>query len=129
MTLVARYRRTLVIAASVAAAMPHAASAAAPCSNDAFVVDGTPLTVAVCAGQPAAGRVALVETFTVRGAAPLQRTVDAGAPAGAEAIRTIDDAPLAKLGIAKTLHMTISYKSGAVRLEHALLVPGAVPLK
>jgi hypothetical protein len=37
--------------------------------------------------------------------------------------------PLAKLGLARTLHLTVVYTSGSARLEHALLVPGAIALK
>jgi hypothetical protein len=43
--------------------------------------------------------------------------------------RTIDDVSLARLGIARTLHMTIAYKLGSAKLERALLIPGALVLK
>ena len=59
----------------------------------------------------------------------LRREVALDYFAGADYSRAIDDAPLQRFGIAKTLHMTIGYKPGSVRLEHALLVPGAIALK
>ena len=57
------------------------------------------------------------------------RTVTFDALAGSDYSRTIDDLPLARVGIEKSLHLTIRYKLGSVRLEHALLVPGAIALK
>jgi hypothetical protein len=36
---------------------------------------------------------------------------------------------LAPLGLAYTLHLTLAYRGSAASIEHALLLPGAVPLK
>lgn len=47
----------------------------------------------------------------------------------ADAARAIDDIPLSALGIKRTLHSTFLYSGGSVKLEHALLVPGAVTVK
>jgi len=116
-------------------ATPARAGAAAPaCSSDTFAIDGTALAVEVCApGGPAAGtKVTLVERFTVKGQAPLERTLVVDVLAKAGTSRAIDDVPLAKLGIERTLHMTVVYKPGqapSAGLEHALLVPGAIALK
>ena len=117
-------------AASVLAAAP--ASAAAGCSSDAFTVSGSPLSVEICAppGRPIGkAPVLATETLTTRGQPPLVRKVALDVISATDASHTIDDAPLQSLGIAGTLHMTIGYKAGNVRLEHALLVPGAVALK
>ncbi len=110
------------------APLPGGSSA---CSSDAFTIDGSSLAVSLCApadlrGQPTAS---VVETLTVKGQPPYVRSVTLDFVPGAEGARTIDDVPLQKLGIARTLHLTIAYKNGAVRLEHALLVPGAIALK
>jgi len=123
-------------------------SAATPegCSSDTFQVDGAPLTVGICPGPalsatpgakpdsgkaPAAGKTSaasLVETFSTKSASfTVSSPVDF--LAGAETSRTIDDVSLARLGIAKTIHMTIAFKPGSARLERALLIPGAVVLK
>jgi len=106
-------------------------SAASACSTDAFSIDGTSLSVELCPAPAAttAGKAALTETLTVKGQLPLIRAVTVELLPGADTSRTIDDAPLQKLGLARTLHLTIAYRNGAARLEHALLVPGAVALK
>lgn len=108
------------------------ALAAAGCSSDAFTVSGTPLSVEICApATRPAGKAAPIATATLssRGGAPLVRKIALDVVAGDEVSHTIDDAPLQSLGIAGTLHMTIGYKGGVARLEHALLVPGAIALK
>jgi hypothetical protein len=125
--------RIVLAVATVAFATSFApALAAAGCSNDAFIVSGSALTVEICA--PAARPVGkspvfAIATLTSRGQATLVRKVALDVISPSEASHTIDDAPLQSLGIAGTLHMTIGYKAGAVRLEHALLVPGAIALK
>ncbi len=122
-------------ALALSAGSPFAASAAAAgCSSDAFAIKGTPLTVELCApaGSPHAGGktpITIVETISVKGQPALTRKVALDTALGDETSRTIDDAPLQTLGIGGTLHVTIAFKSGAVRLEHALLVPGAIALK
>ncbi|MDQ2908606.1 MAG: hypothetical protein M3R44_04560 [Candidatus Eremiobacteraeota bacterium] len=123
-------------AAAVLVAGPHAAGAA--CSAEAFKVDRTELTVSVCTVEhraaahakvaaPAAG--VLQETLAVKNHAPIIRTVDYSRLTSEETARTIDDVPLQPLGITKTLHLTLAIRGGAARVEHALLIPGAVVLK
>lgn len=124
---------SLVGALLASAVAPLAAAATPGCSNDAFVVRGTALAVELCAplGARPVGKspVTITETITAKGQAPLVRRVPLDGGLGDETSHTIDDAPLQSLGIAGTLHMTLAYKSGAVHLEHALLVPGAIALK
>lgn len=125
-----RIALAIAVAASAAGAAP--ALAAPGCSSDAFTVSGSPLSVEICA--PATrpiGKAPLLatETLTARGQAPIVRKVTLDVLSPTEASHTIDDAPLQSLGIAGTLHMTIGYRAGVVRLEHALLVPGAIALK
>ena len=120
---------------------PLAAGAAPPgapagCSSDAFTVDAAPLAVQIrlapvalataAPGKPSS--VALDETFSSRGTA-FSRRISLEFFSGGDYSRSIDDVPLERFGIARTLHLTIGYKPGSVRLEHALLVPGAIPLK
>lgn len=125
---------SLMCAMVASAAWPRAAAAAGGCSSDTFSVKGSALTVELC-GPPATARrggesaVAIVETLSARGRPSLTRRVALDTALGDETSRTIDDAPLQALGITGTLHMTIAYRSGTVRLEHALLVPGAIALK
>lgn len=122
------------ILAAVAAVSPPPATW--PCSSDVFAIDGKPVTVAVCAppaaatgsgGKPA--RVPVVETLTAGANRSWSRAVTLDFLAGTEISRSIDDIPLADIGISKTLHLTIGYKPGTVRVERAMLIPGAIPLK
>jgi len=128
----------LTVFALVLASSLGAAAAAAPdaCSSDTFAIDTSQVTVRICAGAPAAkapatprsGAATLLETFSTHDASFSQST-DVEYLPGAEISRTIDDVSLARLGIPKTLHMTIAFKPGSAKLEHALLIPGAVVLK
>ncbi|GAC1441653.1 MAG: hypothetical protein NVS2B8_11830 [Vulcanimicrobiaceae bacterium] len=118
-----------IAAVALATMAPAAANG---CTSDTFVVAGTSLVVEVCA--PAArgtskGPLVATETLSVRGQPPLVRNVTLDIVATTDATHAIDDAPLQSLGIAGTLHATLGYRAGAVRLEHALLVPGAIALK
>ena len=127
---IARY--AFAVSAFALAATARPALAVAGCSTDAFTVSGTPLAVEICApATRPAGKAAPIATATLssRNATPLVRKIALDVVPGDEASHTIDDAPLQSLGIAGTLHMTIGYKGGTVRLEHALLVPGAIALK
>jgi hypothetical protein len=111
------------------------ADAADVCSHDALTVDGTAVTVQICATEPAkavaSGKTAslpVTETLSAKDQS-FVRTTTLDFLGGEEPSRTIDNVPLAKLGIPKTLHLTLAHKPGSLVLEHALLIPGAVTLK
>jgi hypothetical protein len=114
--------------------LPATAATPGPCSHDTLAVEGAPLTITLCAephGPPkpdAPLTVTTVESFATPRAS-FTRTAQLQFSAGDQASRTIDNVALLPLGIGKTLHMALRYQSGDVRLEHALLLPGAVPLK
>ncbi|MGP6159966.1 MAG: hypothetical protein ACLPYS_21140 [Vulcanimicrobiaceae bacterium] len=126
------------LALALAPLAAFAAPPAAPpgCSSDAFTIDAAPVGVQICLvseaphgtgpGKPSS--VALDETLSSRGAT-FSRRVSLEFFSGGDYSRTIDDVPLERFGLARTLHLTIGYKPGSVRLEHALLVPGAIALK
>jgi hypothetical protein len=118
----------LTSALLAASAVPAAAPA---CSSDAFTIDGASLALTLCAPADARGqKSALVtETLSVKGLLPYVREVTLDLVPGAESSRTIDDVSLQQLGVRRSLHLTIAYKGGSVRLEHALLLPGAIALK
>ena len=99
------------------------------CSRDALVVDGVPIAARFCvpAGSSAPS-VIVTETFTARGKT-IDKTVPLAVVAGAQTSRTIDDFDLSPLGAKRSLHMTLAYRAGSVELEHALALPGAVPVK
>ncbi len=123
--------RTFVAALVLVAASAASASAqpAQRCSHETFPVAGQPVTVTVCAGAPDSGRSVLVgETFK-NAATSFAHTTSIEVLPGAAASRTVDDVTLAPLGLQFTLHLTLAYRDAAVSIEHALLLPGAVPLK
>jgi hypothetical protein len=129
----------LVLSAALAAT--PSAPAAAPagvvevCSNDAFTVDGHALAIQLCAPSAApraekGKRTMLIVRETLSsGGVTFVHSATFAYTEGSEMSRTLDDVPLDRLGIPKTVHLTIGYTPGSVKLEHVLLVPGAVPLK
>jgi hypothetical protein len=70
----------------------------------------------------------VTETF-VAGGTTVTHAVTLAIVAGARISRTIDDVDLRPLGIARSLHMTLAFADGFVKLEHALALPGATPVK
>jgi len=114
----------LLLVASVSAAQ---AQPAQRCTRDTFDVNG-PVTVTVCAGAADGRNVAVTETVKAA-AGSFTHTTAIEVLAGASASRTIDDLSLAQLKLPYTLHLTLAYRDGAASIEHALLLPGAVPLK
>jgi hypothetical protein len=116
----------LLAAASIA---PALAQPAQRCSRDAFPVAGQSVAVTVCAGAPDGGKtVAVTETFK-SGGGSFNHTTSIEVLPGAAASRAVDDVSLAPLGLNFTLHLTLVHREAAVAVEHALLLPGAVPLK
>ena len=108
---------------------PAGAQPAQRCSHDTFAVAGTPVAVTVCAGAPENGKaVAVTETFKGP-ASSFNHATSIDVLPGVAASRTVDDVSLAPLGLAYSLHLTLVYKEAAISIEHALLLPGAVPLK
>jgi hypothetical protein len=85
--------------------------------------------VTVCAGAPnGAKTVAVTETFK-NASTSFTHTASIEVLPGAATSRTTDDVLLTPLGLPYTLHMTLAYREAGVIIEHALLLPGAVPLK
>jgi hypothetical protein len=122
--------RTFVATVALLAGAVTAPAAAQParCAADVFSVGGAPVTITVCAAAPEGGSVAIAET--IRGnAKSFTHATSVDVLPGAVASRTVDDLSLAPLGLAYTLHLTLTYRAGAASIEHALLLPGAIPLK
>ena len=115
------------LAAVLSIAPAYEASAASACSNDAFSIDGKALSIQICDADGRGAEGTLEETLSVLGRTPLVHAVTYRRVEGTS--RTIDDVALGPLGIAKTLHVTMAVRGGNVRLEHALLIPGAIPLR
>ena len=98
------------------------------CIHESLSVDGAPIAATFCVPTAPAAKVTVAETFA-RGAQSLTRSLPLEVVNGATVTRAIDDVPLTELGSTKLLHLTLAYRNGAIALEHALLLPGAVVLK
>jgi len=118
------------VAVGLVAGLGLAASAQGQrCSHDRLDIDGIAVAATFCVpAGGAAPNVSVTETFTARG-----KTIGKSTPlalvAGARTSRTIDDVDLTPIGAKRSLHMTLAYREGAIVLEHALALPGAIPLK
>lgn len=121
----------IIVAALALVATSVAADAqpAGRCSHEAFPVAGQSIGVTVCAGaSDGAKSVPVNETFKGR-AGSFSHTASIDVLPGAATSRAVDDVGLTPLGLPYTLHLTLAYREGLVSIEHALLLPGAVPLK
>jgi hypothetical protein len=112
----------------VVSTAPAAAQNPGRCDRQTFPVNGQSVAVTVCASAPRGHSVAVNETFS-RGAQSFSRTTTIDVLPGADVSRAVDDASLTPFGLPFTLHVTLAYRGGNVAVEHALLLPGAVPLK
>lgn len=118
-----------LVAAGIAPAPAQPGQPASRCTHDTFPVGGQTIVVTACAGAPDSGRtVAVTETFKGASGA-FSHTTSIEVLDGASATRAVDDIALAPLGLQYTLHLTLAYRDATVLIEHALLLPGAVPLK
>ena len=118
-----------VLALFAASIAPALAQPAQRCSHETFPVGGQSVAVTVCAGAPDGGKtVAVTETFK-NAATSFNHTTSIEVLPGAAASRAVDDVSLAPLGLNYTLHLTLVHREASVAIEHALLLPGAVPLK
>ena len=126
--------RTLIaafalVAAGIGPAFAQPGQPASRCTHDTFPVGGQTIVVTACAGAPDSGRsVAVTETFK-GGSGSFSHATSIEMLDGASASRAVDDVALAPLGLQYTLHLTLAYRDATVVIEHALLLPGAVPLK
>ncbi len=123
------FRSLLGLILVISLGSPASAQARRRCSSDTFTVSATPVRVRVCIERDdATPTVDVSETLSANGKS-FTRTIVLERLPGASVSRAIDDAALAPLGLNSSLHMTLAYGDGSVRIEHALLLPGAEPLK
>jgi len=104
------------------------------CTRETLPVKGLPVTVGYCVSaetSAASGHdlpVQVTESYsTSRGSFSQQSTLQF--IAGESVSRVIEDVALARLGMEGTLHLTLVYRGGLVRVESALLTPGAITIK
>jgi hypothetical protein len=121
--------RTFAATAAALGATVAAASAqpAQRCSHDVFPIGGQPVAVTACASPQGTG--ALIEQTFKGAAGSFTRSASIDVLAGASIVRQVEDVPLTPLGLRYTLHLTLAYRAGRVAVEHAILLPGARPLK
>jgi hypothetical protein len=62
-------------------------------------------------------------------AASFSRTIELHFLAGEGTSRVLENLDLSKLGLTGTLHLTLAYTGGLVRVDGALLTPGAITIK
>jgi len=106
-----------------------AAQSVPRCSAYSLGIDGTTVTARFCVpGGPPAATVTVSEIFSAHGLSFTKLLGLATIP-GQRTTHAIDDIDLAPLAVARTLHVTLAYREGRVTLEHALALPGAIPVK
>lgn len=109
------------------------AQPASHCSRETLMVKGTPVVASICVTQagPASGHdlpVRVDQTFSgPKGSVSMQSTLRF--IAGESDSRVLEDVPLDRLGLDGTLHLTLLLRSGGVRIDAAMLTPGAVTVK
>ena len=115
------------------AAAPLAARAQDRCTHETLTVRGTPVTISYCvegAAPAAPGENALTVASTYEGEGrSIQRSTTMKFVAGEGPSRVLESVDLADLGLTGTLHLTLVYAGGVVRIESALLTPGAIIVK
>ncbi len=88
-----------------------------------YCVRGTPT---LTASQELA--VPVTATYSAPGGS-FSRAVELHFVAGERVSRVLENLNLRPLGIEGTLHLTLAYAGGVVRIEGAMLTPGAVTIK
>lgn len=126
--------RPFSLALVLAALLPIAASAQERCTRETLVVQGAPVTIGYCvSGLPRmGGNEEIVVPVRASYAAASGAFGEAGElrfVAGEKISRVLEDLDLTRLGLTGTLHLTLSYSGGLVRIEGALLTPGAITVK
>src|SRR5580704_10047928 len=120
---------------AAAAALPVAVGAQQRCSQETLNVRGTPVTIGYCvaaAPKSGAGEEILIPvqaSYAAPGGS-FARAEDLRFISGEGSSRVVENLHLGPLGLgAQTLHLTLLYTGGVVRIEGALLTPGAITIK
>lgn len=125
----------LLLTLGLLVAAAPAPPTASRCTHETLNVTGTAVTIGYCvtgAPRPNAGAEVLVpvEATYSAPAGTFRRTTDYRFIAGEASSRIVQNLALDRLGLpGKTLHLTLVYSGGLVRIEGALLTPGAIAVK
>ena len=126
-------RRALTIFVVLAASAAPAAGAES-CTVETLTVERAPVTFSYCISGPVHTNgadevvVPVAATYSAPGGS-LQRALELHFLEGEGTSRVLESLDLGKLGLAGILHLTLAYSRGLVRLEGALLTPGAITIK
>jgi hypothetical protein len=118
----------------IAAGTIRGALADPGCTQETLSVQGTPVTIGYCvSGTPRANGageviVPISATYSAPGGT-LRRSSELHFMADERVSRVIESLDLARVGLTGTLHLTLAYARGVVRVEGALLTPGAITVK
>lgn len=126
--------RPLTMFIVLAAGTVRLAAAAVPCTAESLTVESAPVTIGYCISgtiRPNGVEELIVPvTATYSGPGGTQRLlIQLHFIAGERVSRVIQSLDLTKLGLTGTLHLTLAYSEGLVRVEGALLTPGAITIK
>lgn len=130
-----RVLRGLLLPGIIAAAAFGVAAAqpAAKCSHETLSVKGTPVTIGYCVtGQGNEAGPDLPVTVQATYGSPhgsFSQPATLRFVKGVDSSRVIEDVSLDRLGIVGTLHLTLVLRGGVVRIETAMLTPGAITIK
>jgi hypothetical protein len=121
-----------LVAALLVAAMSAAAPAQNHCSRETLTVRGTAVTITYCPSAPEGSgpevTVPVTEGYSSSGGS-ITRTTKLRFITGEGPSRVLENVDLAKLGLTGTLHLTLVFSGGEVRVENAMLTPGAIIIK
>jgi hypothetical protein len=126
--------RALAAGALLAGLWVAPSAAQTGCTSQTLNVRGTPVTIGYCLrGAPhsdGAGEVVVpvTATYTAPGGG-FSQSRDLHFIAGENVSRILDKLRLERLGMRGTLHLTLSYAGGVVRVDGALLTPGGITIK
>jgi len=128
-----KIRVPLAVLIATAIAVPASAQPAGRCTREVLPVRGVPVSATICVSSlgPRFNHelpVGVDETFASPRASFTQQSMlrfIAGEPAS----RVLEDVPLDRLGLEGTLHLGLVFRGGAVRVDSAMLSPGAITVK
>ncbi|HET9030860.1 MAG TPA: hypothetical protein VFN49_11870 [Candidatus Aquilonibacter sp.] len=121
-----------LVAAVLLAAFPAAAASQGHCSRETLSVRGTPVTVAYCPTVPAGSGPEVTVPVAATYSSPsgsFSKNSSFRFITGEGPARVLENVDLGQLGLTGTLHLTLVYAGGEVRIENALLTPGAIIIK
>lgn len=126
--------RAIVIAVISAAITLQPAPAAEQCTQESLTVEGHAVSIGYCISGPLRSNgadeilVPVTATYAASGTA-LRLPIQLHFIAGENVSRVLESLDLTKLGLTGTLHLTLAFAHGLVRVEGALLTPGAITIK